>query len=69
MAGAGVALAKKLGTVVLGELIAWGAVKILNNKIDGKTWNGKEKIEKRKDDTYVDWHGNIILGTADGRVE
>lgn len=60
----------KLGTKILvyvvGNLIVWGVVGALNNKLDGKTATGR-KVEPNKK-TYVDWKGNIRLGSRDYRV-
>lgn len=68
MAGSvGVELAKRLGIFVVGNLLLWGGGKLIKNKIEGKTLFGKKK--DAKPNTYVDWKGNVILGTNDGWVE
>ena len=64
--GAGIQLAKKIGITIIGDLIFWLGCKAIKNKLDGKTVFGK-KVDP-KDDTYVDWKGNVILGQKDGMV-
>ncbi len=66
----GGAIAKELGkrllVFVVGSLIVEGACRAAKNKLNGKTVFGNEK--KPKEETYVDWRGNVVLGTADGKV-
>ena len=66
MTGAGISLAKKIGIAVIGDLIFYLGCKAVKNKLNGKTIFGR-KIEP-KQSTYVDWRGNVILGTDDGTV-
>ena len=64
--GAGAQLAKKVGYTIIGDLIFWLGCKAIKNKLDGKTIFGR-KIDP-KEETYVDWRGNVILGANDGQV-
>jgi hypothetical protein len=59
-------MGKKIGKILLVNIIGymiWCGVK---NELDGKTLFGKKKEPKKK--TYVDWNDNIHLGTEDGWV-
>ena len=62
-------LAIKVGKVVLANAIGYLIWKGIKNKIDGKTIFGNEKKIEPNDNTYVDWHGNVVLGNSDGWVE
>ena len=66
--GAGAELAVKIGKVVLANVVGYLIYKAVKNKINGKTVFGDPKARKTKDDTYVDWHGNVVLGSRDGWV-
>lgn len=44
-----------------------GAKIVENNKAHGRTWYGRKKSKQKN--TYVDWYGNVILGTNDCRVD
>lgn len=62
----------KLGQRVLvyavGNLIVWGIVGAVANKMEGKTIFGRVKKKPSSERTYVDWKGNIQLGTRDYQV-
>ena len=60
-------MAVKIGKVVLANLVGYLIWKGIKNKINGKTILGNEK-DKLKEETYVDWHGNVVLGAQDGWV-
>lgn len=66
----GVAVAKeiglKIGKVILVNVIGYFGWKMIKNKIQGKTVTGRDKPPR--EETYIDWHGNIVLGTQDGYV-
>ena len=60
----------KMGTVVLRwakgigfYFLFMGTVFVIRNKLDGKDWLGRRKLKKKK--TFVDWKGNVVLGTED----
>ena len=59
-------LAIKIGKVVLANVVGYLIWKGIKNKMTGKTIFGN-KIEQ-KENTYVDWQGNVVLGTQDGWV-
>ena len=61
-------LAVKVVKVVLANAIGYVVWKGIKNKLNGKTIFGNEK-KIENDNTYVDWHGNVVLGTQDGWVE
>ena len=57
--------AKVLGLKLGAVLLAYGASRAIENKLDGKTIFGNEKKEKIPKKTRVDWRGNVYLGTND----
>ena len=57
---------KKILALVVGNLIVWGVAEALNKKLDGKTATGRKIDPKKK--TYVDWKGNVRLGTNDYQI-
>ena len=63
-------VAKEIGVKVCKFLIAGAVVRLIlkgaKNKLDGKTVFGNKVEQKTK--TYVDWKGNVILGSQDGWV-
>lgn len=63
----GKALAKKLVIFLAGSLLVRGGLKAIENKQNGKTLFGREKVDQ-KNKTYVDWQGNVRLGPSDGWV-
>lgn len=64
------AVAKEIGIkfckFLIADALAWFVWKGIKNKINGKTVFGNEIGQK--ENTYVDWKGNIILGSKDGQV-
>lgn len=64
------AVAKEIGIkfckFLIADGLAWLVWKGIKNKINGKTIFGNESKQKEK--TYVDWKGNVILGSQDGWV-
>lgn len=67
MAGVGIQLAKRVGVALLADFLFYVGCKAVKNKANGKTIFGKKKEAKK--DTYVDWKGNVILGTKDFCVD
>lgn len=61
-----VEIGKRLGVFIIGNLILWGVFNGLENIKDGKTFCGRKR--KPKNETYVDWKGNVYLGPNDGWV-
>lgn len=59
-------LGKRLGIFLIGNLILWGVCGGLSNMMDGKTFFGRKKAPRN--DTYVDWKGNVHLGPNDGWI-
>lgn len=59
-------LAVRVGKVLLVNVVGYFTWKAIKNKFQGKTITGRDKPPRT--DTYVDWHGNVILGTNDGMV-
>lgn len=59
-------LGKRLGIFIIGNLILYGVAWGIDNMIDGKTFFGRKK--KMREDTYVDYNGNVHLGKADYQV-
>ena len=64
------AAAKEVGVKVckflIADILAYFIWKGLANKKNGKTIFGNKVDQKKK--TYVDWNGNVILGSQDGWV-
>ena len=56
----------KVCKFLIADAIAWLVWKGIKNKADGKTVFGNKVEQKTK--TYVDWKGNVILGSQDGWV-
>ena len=61
-------LAVKIGKVVLANIAGYLIWKGVKNKMNGKSVFGKEKKPELREQTYVDWNGNVVLGTEDFRV-
>lgn len=59
-------LGKRLGVFLIGNLILMGVCSGVSNMMDGKTFFGRKKRERN--DTYVDWKGNVHLGATEGWV-
>ena len=56
---------KALGMCVLGGLIVEGVCQGLDHLAQGKDFFGHERI---REDTKMDWKGNIHLGTEDYQI-
>ena len=62
----GVELAKRLVIFVVGSLVVEAGIEAAKNLLNGKTITGKKKEPRSQ--TYVDYKGRVILGTADYEV-
>lgn len=56
-------LGRRFCVMLVGNLALWVVCNGVLNMMDGKTFFGRKKKEKK--DTYVDWKGNIHLGHED----
>ena len=61
-------LGKRLGVFLVGNLILWGICRGVSNAIDGKDFFGRKKVYNPRNNTYVDWRGNVHLGSMDYEV-
>ena len=57
---------KKVGVVLLADLVVYGVWTALENKWNGKDIFGRDIPEGKKFRT--DWKGNIVLGSEDYQV-
>lgn len=57
---------KELALIVVGGLIVRATFRLLENRLDGKDFNGKDLPPKKN--PYVDWKGDIHLGPEDCKV-
>jgi len=59
---------KSLGIFIVGNLILNMIYYGVSNLIDGKDVFGRRKKRSQQKETYMDWKGNIHMGTADYQI-